>query len=242
LHQWELTFEEDFENSKLNEDIWLTSYYWGKMLLKEGYSLAGDEHLLTEGKNLEVGNSNLSIVTRKENANGKIWNPEMGFMPQEFEYTSGIINTANSFRQKFGLFEAKVKLNNPSSVQHAFWMVGEKMLPHIDIFRFNSKGKKAVMMNNFWASDSSKTGFDKNQAKVSISSLQNEYFIYALEWESGKLTWKINDMVLAEQTTGVPDEELFLQFSSGINSAKGSNGLPATMDIDWVRCYKKAGE
>ena len=116
------------------------------------------------------------------------------------------------------------------------------MLPHIDVFRFNSKGKKEVQMNNFWASGSSKTGFQKNQEKVSIGALQNDYFIYALEWESGKLTWKINDVVIAEQTAGVPDEELYLQFSSGINSSKGSNGLPASMDIDWVRCYKKAGE
>ena len=80
---------------------------------------------------------------------------------------------------------------------------------------------------------------DKNQEKVSISALQNDYFIYALEWEPGKLIWKINDFVIAEKTTGVPDEELYVQFSSGINVSKSKNGLPGSMEIDWVKCYRK---
>ena len=41
---------------------------------------------------------------------------------------------------------------------------------------------------------------------------------------------------------GIPDEEMFLQFSSGINVSKSQNGLPATMEIDWIKCYKKISE
>ncbi|NOZ47216.1 MAG: family 16 glycosylhydrolase [Chlorobi bacterium] len=242
LKKWKLTFEDNFDNDTLDKDVWLTSFFWGKMMLNESYSLAHDKHLYTDGKNIEINNSILSIQVKNEKAKGKAWNPEFGFMEKEFDFTSGIINTAQSFRQKYGLFEAKVKLSNADNVQNDFWMAGEKMLPHIDIFKFNSLAKKEIITSNFWQAETNKNGFEKNQEKSVIPTLQNDYYIYSLEWTPEKLSWKINDYLIAEQTSGLPDEELFIQFSSGINDSSNQNNLPAGMEIDWIRCYKQNEE
>jgi len=86
--KWQLSFEDDFEGKLLNGSVWLTMYYWGKKLLGESYSLSGEKHYITDGKNIEVNDSILKITTRKEKAFGKVWDEKTGFAPKEFDYTS----------------------------------------------------------------------------------------------------------------------------------------------------------
>jgi beta-glucanase (GH16 family) len=66
-----------------------------------------------------------------------------------------------------------------------------------------------------------------------------DFFIYTLEWSKDKLTWKINDVVVNEQTQGVPHEEMYLVLSSSIPENTNGAGLPASMEVDWVRCYQE---
>ncbi|MEZ5071490.1 MAG: hypothetical protein R2751_11110 [Bacteroidales bacterium] len=58
-----------------------------------------------------------------------------------------------------------------------------------------------------------------------------------LEWSPGKLVWKINDKVFKTQTAGVPDEEMYINFSANLKEGR-SLGLPSAMEVDWIRVYK----
>ncbi len=88
LKEWKLTFEDDFAGSSMDRGKWMTNYFWGEVLLKDTYALPGDKHFYTRGQNVEVADSVLKIVTKQETTSGKVWNPTLGFTPQEFEYTS----------------------------------------------------------------------------------------------------------------------------------------------------------
>jgi hypothetical protein len=224
LKNRELTFSDEFDGEKLDTKKWLTNYYWGEKLLKDRYSVESDLQAYTEKENFEVRNSVLRISTKPQRITGKVWSAANGFTTKEFSYTSGLINSGTSFRQKYGVFTAKIKLGNPDA-KSAFWMLADKITPHIDICR-TSKGK--VWFDYFPANG--------NASKTYVGSrYSNDYFIYTLEWTSDKLVWKINNTEVFSQTSDVPQEPMYVLLAGGLD--KPINGL-TSMEIDWVRVYQ----
>jgi len=223
LKHRELTFSDEFEGEKLDTKTWLTNYYWGDKLLHDRYSVGSDLQAFTEKENFEIRNSLLKIITKSQKINGKVWSSD-GFKTKEFAYTSGIINTGKSFRQKYGTFTAKIKLGNPAA-KSAFWMLTEKITPHIDICR-TANGK--VQFDYF--------ATPEKKAKTTIGSkYANDFFIFTLEWTPDKLVWKINDTEVFTQTSDVPQEPMYILFSGGLD--KPVSGM-TSMEIDWVRVYQ----
>jgi hypothetical protein len=224
LKHREMTFNDEFDSEKLDTKKWLTNYYWGEKLLKDRYSIESDLQAYTEKDNFELRNSVLKINTKSQKVTGKVWSAANGFSMKEFSYTSGIINSGISFRQKFGVFSAKIKMGDPNA-KNAFWMIADKITPHIDICR-TSKGK--VWFDYFSAKG--------NASKTSLGSrYASDFFIYTLEWTTDKLVWKINNTEVFTQTTDIPQEPLFVNLSGGLD--KPINGT-TSMEIDWVRIYQ----
>lgn len=224
LKSRELTFSDEFDNDRLDTKKWLTNYYWGEKLLKDRYSVESDLQAYTERENFEIRSSVLRINTKQQKTTGKVWSAKHGFETKEFNYTSGLINSGNSFRQKYGIFSAKIRLGNPNA-KNALWMLADKITPHIDICR-TSAGK-------VWFDYFSPRG---NSYKTSVGSrYSNDYFIYTLEWTADKLVWKINNTEVFTQTSDVPQEPMYVLLAGGLD--KPVNGM-ATMEVDWVRVYK----
>ncbi|MGD0342885.1 MAG: family 16 glycosylhydrolase, partial [Bacteroidales bacterium] len=224
LKNRELTFSDEFDGDKLDTKAWLTNYFWGDKLLHDRYSVESDLQAYTEKDNFEIRNSILKIITKPQKTQGKVWTSIDGFKTKEFAFTSGIINTGKSFRQKYGTFSAKIKLGDPSA-KSAFWMLADKITPHIDVCR-TAKGKVAV---NYF-SDVNK----KVKAAVG-GKYANDFFIFTLEWSAGKLVWKINNTEVLTQTSNVPQEPMYILFSGGLD--KPLNSI-TTIEIDWVRVYQ----
>jgi beta-glucanase (GH16 family) len=224
LKHRELTFSDEFDADKLDTKKWLTNYYWGEKLLKDRYSVESDLQAYTEKDNFEIRNSILKINTKQQKVTGKVWSASKGFSTKEFSYTSGLINSGNSFRQKYGIFSAKIKLGDPNA-KSAFWMLADKITPHLDVCR-TSKGK--VWFDYFSAKG--------NNVKTSLGSrYANDFFIFTLEWTSDKLVWKINDTEVFVQTSDIPQEPMYVLLAGGTD--KPLNGM-TSMEIDWVRVYQ----
>jgi hypothetical protein len=224
LKSRELTFSDEFDGDKLDTKKWLTNYYWGEKLLKDRYSVESDLQAYTEKENFELRNSVLRINTKSQKINGKVWSATKGFTQKEFNYTSGLINTGNSFRQKYGIFSAKIKLGNPQA-KNAFWMLADKITPHLDICR-TSEGK--ILFDYFPAKG--------NNTKSSLGSrYSNDYFIYTLEWTADKLVWSINGVEVFSQTGDIPQDPMYVLLAGGLD--KPINGM-TSMEIDWVRVYQ----
>lgn len=233
IAKWELTFEEPFKGSKLDENRWMNRYYWGDAILNEPYTMSDDKSFPTEGKNLEFYDNKLRLVCKHEEVEGKKWDPVHGFLQDSFEYTSALVSTGKSFRQKFGIFKAKVKMAGTDMTQ-AFWMVSDGLVPHIDVAKFE-KGK--LYSSYFWSPRAGQAP-SKSISKTGGSRYTNDFFIFSLEWSPNKLVWKINDKVFKTHSSGVPQEEMYMVFSSGLKSWASDSGLPAAMEIDWIRVYK----
>ncbi len=237
LKKWKIVFEDDFASGKLDTEKWMTRYYWGDKLIGDAYALEGDLAFPTDGKNIEISNSVLKIVARKEKVTGKIWKQPFGFIPQEFDFSTGLISTAKSHRQKYGRIEAKIKVNFAKPVSYNFWMASENNLPHVDVLKLSDKKTKIDMAHHY---GDLKKGAESRSAGFSGLDVSQDFFIYTFEWTKDKMTWKINDIVVNEQTQNIPAEEMYLVFSLGMNGKVNESGLPASMEIDWVRCYSEA--
>lgn len=219
-----LTFSDEFDGDTLDTKKWLTNYYWGEKLLKDRYSVESDLQAFTEKENFELRNSLLKIYIKPQKLTGKVWSSTKGFSTKEFSYTSGLINSGNSFRQKYGIFSAKIKLGDPH-MKNAFWMLSDRITPHIDICR-TSNGK--VQFDYFPIKGS--------KAKTTIGSkYSKDFFIYTLEWTPGKLVWKINNIEVFTQTSDVPQEPMYVVLAGGLD--KPVNGM-TSMEIDWIRIYQ----
>jgi beta-glucanase (GH16 family) len=231
VEKWDLSFEDNFESGKPDTKIWLGRYLHGDKILNKGYVMADDKHVFTEGKNLEIIDKKLRILTRREKGKGLVWDAARGFYEREFDFTSDMISTAKSFSHTYGLIEAKVKFGN-SGVAQAFSLMSEQILPHIDVIKYE-KGK--IFASNFWKNGSE---VGKSSSSTGGGKYSSDYHIVSLIWEAGKLTWKINGVEFKVQASGVPDKPLYLVFNSSLKEKVSDNGIPSAFEIDWVRVYK----
>jgi len=238
IKRWDLTFHDDFTTGKLDSKKWITRYFWGDALLNKSYSLAADQHWYTDGKNFELNNSILKVITKKEPAEGLAWDFKYGFVPKSFSYTSGLISTGQAFRQKFGRFEAKIRMNGNQGVYHAFWLVGDKTIPEIDILRQKGESSSSFQGAYFWMNgESSKP--KKTTTNLGGFNLKTEFFIFSIDWEENRIVWKINGIPFKETANDLPNIPLYIVLSSGVTSQAKDEQLPSTMEIDWVRCWQE---
>ncbi len=236
IRKWHLTFEDDFDSLRLDHSKWMTGYYWGKALMNETYVLAGENQFFRD-ENIEMRDSVVRITTRKEQTTGKTWDPVHGFMNKTFEFTSGLISTGQSFRQKHGKFEAKVRFSEAAPIVNAFWMVGEKMVPQIDVFKSSVQKGKVIECGIHSMNGNKEVQHQINTIKG--ATFKGDYYIYTLEWSPEAIIWKINGLEVNRITNNLPDEPMYLTFCTTLPQAPDERKVPATLEIDWVRCYQR---
>lgn len=235
IDKWELTFEDNFDTNQLNSEKWITGYYWGKALLNKVYVLENEKQFFKDN-NVKISNNRALLSTKNEATKGLVWDSKHGFIPKGFNYTSALINTGQSQRQLYGKFEAKVKVDHAYPVNHAFWMVGEKIAPQIDIFRFNSKSAQSFTTGTYTPGNNQSKNLSK---KINGAEFDSDYYIYSLEWTKEKLAWFVNGIKVHEQSDNIPDEPMYMVFSSHITSDIKELNKQANIHIDWVKCYKE---
>ena len=234
ITKWKLCFEDEFSSRQLNKDKWITGYYWGKALLNKNYVLENENQFFKDS-NIEITGKGVSLKTKQENTEGLVWDSQRGFIPKSMDFTSGLISTGQSHRQTYGKIEAKVKIEHAPPVKHAFWLVGEKMAPQIDIFRFEDKNAKALNTGVQILNGNGPQILSKN---VKGTRFDNDYYIYTLEWEKDKLSWYINGVKVNEQTNHVPNTPMYIVFSSHITDSIESLNASASINIEWIKCYQ----
>lgn len=231
---WKPVFQDEFSDTKLNDKKWITKYYWGEKALNDSYSTEEEYQYITDGKNLEIEEKKLKIITRKETTKGKAWHPDFGFIPRDYDYTSGLVNSGDSFCQQYGAIEVKAKLTGHKSILEAVWLVSkDKKLPHIDLVTANSK----TYMGYQWGDEDLEKP-NKFYKKYGRGKFANKYFIFSIEWTAEGLVWKVNGDTVATQSKDIPSKEMYLLISSHLYQPVKDELLPSALEIDWVKCYQ----
>lgn len=228
--EWEVVFEDDFLKPQPDFEKWATKGYIAEKLLGDNYSLAGDSHVFTNGKNIKT-NGKLSIEVRKEKATGKVWQMPAGFIPVELEYTSGIVSSWKSFWMEDGIYEAKIKFDPVSQIVSSFYLAGENNVPRVNLLEMGNKNRLGVMK------------LDSGKASVNgmdISNLKKgKWYIFTIVKQGSNFTWKINESEIITVQSPEMNTKLHLNASSIVVADIPGSQLPAGFEIDWVKCYRK---
>ncbi len=227
--QWDVVFEDDFKSAGLNTDKWGTCHPVAEKMLGENYAMPGDLNIFTNGDNIKTG-TNLTIQVKYEKAKGKVWQMPAGFVPTDFEYTSGIITSGDKFLMEDGILEAKIKFNPVKQVASTFYLSGKEVSPRINMVEMGAKNYLGI--SNIKDGKITSSGLD-------IANLKKGMYIFSLEKKGSSYTWKINETEVWQQSNGESKEPLHITASSLlINEVPGSQ-LPVNFELEWVKCYKK---
>ncbi|MFK7858695.1 MAG: family 16 glycosylhydrolase [Granulosicoccus sp.] len=158
-------------------------------------------------------------------------------------FLSGAISTHEKFAQKYGYFEASIKIPSHEGTFPAFWLFHEKRAwegtqrTEIDIMENLGHAPHYVYNSFHYFKNVTRTyGGDANfikpkpsgQIYTGIDYSQN-FHVYAVEWSPGKITWFIDGEKVSELKEKEADfEELYVM----INLAMGGN---------WTNFPKNAG-
>lgn len=217
-----VTFQDEFSWNSLDKSHWNFGFHYKNPSTIGNHSFANEKQANNGGKNVSVEEGILKIATKHENVTARAWHPKRGFIEKEYAFTSDVLQTADTFKQKYGVIRAKLRCTG--SVQHAFWLGSDGKLPHVNIFHFN--GKQITMGN------ATNNVFDS----VKITGLNPaQYYIYTLIWNKKELIWMINDVEVYRTSSNIPNEEMFLSFNSFISQKQ--HGSAGSIEVDWVRVY-----
>lgn len=239
---WKMVWSEEFDYEGLpDSSIWNydtkgNEWGWGNNELQY-YT-----HL--NSKNTWVSKGSLKINALIDSVEGK-------------SFTSARLTTRDKVGFKYGRIEVKAKLPKGKGLWPAIWMLGANidtvgwpMCGEIDIMEFVGYQPDSV-----YATIHSDTyNHMKNTQKMkSLPIKEPEAFnIYAIEWSTDKIDFYCNDKlyntILNERKSVHEwpfDKEFFLLLNVAVGGNwGGKHGIdttvfPATMEVDYVRLYKK---
>ena len=222
-----------------NSDIWgydigTGSNGWGNNEL---------QYYTDRTENVKVENGYLLITAMEESFNGS-------------GYTSARLLTKGKFEQKFGRFEARMRLPYGQGMWPAFWLLGSD----IDSNPWPNCGEIDVMENRgseptLVSSALHGPGYSGGNPIFKSYDLQNErvdtdFHIYGIEWGPEYINFYVDDVlynqITPDDVTGdwVFDQPFFIIINLAVGGTFGGNPntetvFPQTMLIDYVRVYEQ---
>ncbi len=226
---WEVTFDEDFSGI-LNAERWQTVTKLAENI-GENFSLPGDLHFFTSGANVKTGGK-LTIEVKKEKVKGRVWQMPAGFLPVDFDYTSGWLSSVGSFGKGDEIFEAKIKFNSVKQLVSTFQLSGDGNSPMVNLLEMGMKNRLGISKLN-----------DKGKISVvglDISNLKNgRWYIFSVEKSGSVFIWKINETEVFRTTRGDINYPLYITVSTMVIHDVPEGRLPNNFEIEWIKCYRK---
>ena len=96
-----LAFSDEFDRNLLGGSRWITRYNAGERFLSDTYGVGKDVQLYMPS-NITFSGSMLFLNFRREEIIGKYWDANLGITERKYDYTSGLISSAQAFRQQYG--------------------------------------------------------------------------------------------------------------------------------------------
>lgn len=245
---WQLVFTEDFAS---NLDQW---FIW------EGGAF-NDEIQLYRNEQLSLENGILTIAAKREAVKGA--NNIFDDTEKSFDYVSGRIHTVKQFGptdtegDRIYRIMSRIKLPTGNGMWPAFWSFADPWptLGELDFFEARGNAGNKLETNIFYGTEPGKVITKQRDTKMKYNSpldLRQDFHTYEALWSKSGLTLKVDNVTYAEYTAsnlnGLTQmfgskHNIILNLAVGgvffknINPATFINN--STMEIDWVRVYKK---
>ncbi|MFK0172273.1 ricin-type beta-trefoil lectin domain protein [Streptomyces sp. NPDC090306] len=193
------------------------------------------------------GSSDLVITARKNTDAGlQCWYGTC-------QYTSARLNTAQTFTQKYGHFESRIKVPRGQGVWPAFWMLGDNLgsagwpnSGEIDAMENVGSEPGTVHGTIHGPGYSGANGLGAAYTLPNGASFADAFHVFAVDWTPDSISWSVDGQVYETRTpadtngsTWVFDHPFFiiLNFAVGGDwpgSPDASTSFPQTMTVDYV--------
>ena len=214
------------------------------------------------------GNQELEYyTTRPENAFEQGGNLVIKVLQEKYtgadgvtrDYTSARLKTLGKFSQKYGRFEARIKIPEGQGIWPAFWMLGDDIgkvgwpkCGEIDIME--NIGKEPAMVHGtiHGPGYSGDKGISAPYSLPPDQRFANDFHLYAVEWEPKAIRFYVDDHLYATRTPAdlpkgtkwVYAHPFFMLLNVAVGGSWPGNPdattvFPQTMLVDYVRVYKR---
>lgn len=234
-----LVLDENFDNDGApNDQVWGFDIGTGE----NGWGNQELQYYTDRPENVTIQNGVLLITAQEESFEGS-------------QYTSARLLTKDLFEQRYGRFEARIRLPFGQGIWPAFWMLGadidENPWPgagEIDIMEYRGQDP-TILIGSVHG-----PGYSGGDAISKEYILENDRFdtgfhIFGIEWGPEYVNFYVDDVlynqITPEDVTGpwVFDKPFFILMNLAVGGAfVGSPNeetvFPQTMLVDYVRVYK----
>ena len=244
-----LVLEEEFSTSGVpNPAFWTYDIGTGN----NGWGNNELQYYSKRPQNIKVEDGVLKITAIKESFMGAA-------------YTSGRIISKGKFEQKYGRFEARIKMPYGKGLWPAFWLLGNNIelnvetpddpatvawprCGEIDIMEYLGSNPTNIFGTVHGPGYSGGNAISKNFA-LTNNRYDNDFHIFGIEWGENYINYYVDDVLYNQITPkNVPGEWVFNQpFYIILNMAVGGSFpgspnsqtvFPQTMVVDYVRVYQ----
>ncbi len=214
------------------------------------------------------GNDELEYYTaRPENSFQQGGNLVIKAVQEEFtgpdgvtrDYTSARLKTQGKFTQKYGRFEARIKIPRGQGIWPAFWMLGDDITKkgwpkcgEIDIMENIGKEPSTVHGTIHGPGYSGAGGLSAPYPLADDQRFADDFHVYAVEWEKKAIRFYVDDHLYATRTPSelpkgtkwVYNHPFFIVLNVAVGGGWPGNPdttsvFPQTMLVDYVRVYKR---
>jgi beta-glucanase (GH16 family) len=220
-----MTFDDEFSGTTLDLTKWSTGWAWANGSGLNTSTYPNDEGL--PGNIVVTGGVANFSVTK-------------GPTPHRQKYGTAVMTTNGKFSQKYGYFEASIKLPpNANGIWPAFWMVPGSFAwpPEIDIMEWHGSTPKINYMTLWWGTSSNPLYSDGTY--TAPAPLSDGYHAYGMLWTPTAVTWYIDGVQRYTVTSNIPTVSMYiiLNADTGYAAMGPFATLPSVMSVAYVRAY-----
>ncbi|MGW5104468.1 ricin-type beta-trefoil lectin domain protein [Streptomyces sp. NPDC004100] len=193
------------------------------------------------------GKGNLVITARKNTDSGlQCWNGPC-------QFTSARLNTAQTFTQKYGHFESRIKIPRGKGMWPAFWMLGDNLgsagwpdSGEIDIMENVGNEPSTVHGTIHGPGYSGANGIGAPYNAPDGKAFADDFHVFAVDWSPNAITWSVDGHAYETRTPAdvngnkwVYDHPFFMILNLAVGgdwpgSPDGGTSFPQTMTVDYV--------
>jgi beta-glucanase (GH16 family) len=236
IDEFVLTFNDEFEGSRLDATKWFTD-----PTLRDGYTkqhIINDERQAYVADALEVSDGLLRIKIEKR---------EALYAEQMMEYTSGLISTRKGgFGQRYGYFEIRCRMPTARGLWPAFWLMPragnrpDSPGSEIDIMEFWAhKEEEQYSVNVHW--DGYRDKHQDDIHHVPIRDPSGSFHTYGAELTPREIVFYLDRKEVARYSgPGVSHDVMHLIANCAVVEAGADDSaLPDMFEIDYIRVYRR---
>lgn len=226
---------------------WKTNYWFGNQEDASSRALPAEKEVYVDAGFCGIDpfvrtKSGLRIVAAKNPnpSDSRLFNPYTG-RTTPLPYTSGIITTENSFRQRYGYFEAIMSFPQVRGCWPAFWLLGPPNGPNagdeIDVVEWVASNPKRLFFNAHFGGKAEAKWVDGYDTARPVT--------YGLLWTPQDLVWFVNGQRVHSRANPGLHQPMYMLINLAIggwdnNLPEDPNGFPAALTVSSVKAYRLA--